>query len=140
MSTSLAATTTPDSGSDPEKVVRRAWLDFVDRGWEGMLDHCTEDVTWFSMLASGRPVVGRDGIQTMFDGLAKTGLSYTAVPYRYGCVDGRVIVSVDVCVTQGGSRDADYHVYIVYHLEGERITRIAEFLKPDQALAAAGES
>jgi hypothetical protein len=46
-------------------------------------------------------------------------------------------VSVDVCVTQGGTRDPDFHVYVVYDLRGEKIERIREFLKPDQALAAA---
>jgi hypothetical protein len=89
------------------------------------------------MLASGRPVQGRAGIEELVEGVAKTGVSHTAVPYRYGCINDRVVVSVDVCVTQGGTRDPDFHVYVVYDLRGEKIERIREFLKPDQALAAA---
>jgi ketosteroid isomerase-like protein len=137
--TSLTSTIASDSSTDPEKVVRRAWLDFVDRGPRGMLDHCTDDVCWISLLANGRPAVGRDGIEAMYDGLADIGMSHTAVPYRYGSVNGRVVVSVDVCVTQGATRDPDYHVYVVYHLEGDKISRICEFLTPDEAIAAANE-
>lgn len=139
MSTALSHATTSDSGTDPEKVVRRAWLDFLDRGLEGMLDHCTEDVIWSSLLANGRSLQGRAGIEEMFAGLEGNGFSYTAAPYRYGCVNDRVIVSADVCVTQDKTRDPDFHVYIVYHLRGDKIERLCEYLKPEEALAAASD-
>lgn len=131
------AAATPESDTRAEKVVRRAWLDFHDRGPSGMLAHCTEDVCWQSLLADGRTAKGREGIEAMYDGLADIGMSHTAVPYRYGCVNGRVIVSVDVCVSQGSSRVPDYHAYVVYHLRGDKIERLCEYLTPEEALAAA---
>ena len=135
--TTLSAATTSGSDTEPERVVRRAWLDFLDRGWAGMLAHCTEDVEWTSLLAAGRPAVGHDGIRQLFEGLRRSGVSHTAAPYRYGCLNGRVIVSVDVCVTDGDSRDPDYHAYLVYDLAGDKIARIREFVTPQQALEAA---
>lgn len=104
-----------------------------------MLDHCTEDVCWVSLLANGRSAVGREGIEEMYEGLADIGMKHTASPYRYGVVNGRVIVSVDVCITQGKDRDPGYHAYVVYHLRGDKISRLCEYLTFEQALAAANE-
>lgn len=126
------------SAADPELLVRRAWLSYIGGGVPAMLEHCTPDVVWRSMLADGRRIEGADAISTMFQELVSRGVWHTAVPYRYSVVGGRVVASVDVQLAHDGLPGAETgQVFIVYAFQDGRISEICEYLTVADALAAA---